>query len=87
MKSSGRFAIYSAKLRKNEGKTKKNKGKTLSLQLISDLSRQTGVEFKKQLRYEKVFNRNHHDARPRVEYPGRIAEASPHAPYGAGGLY
>jgi hypothetical protein len=79
--------IYCAKLRKNGGKTKKIEGKTLSLQLIKNSSRQTGVEIKKQVRYEKVFNRNHNDARPRVEYPGCIAEASPLAPYGEGGLY
>jgi hypothetical protein len=76
-----------ANLRKNEVSTKKIWEKTLSLQLILDLSRQTGVEIKKQVRYEKVFNRNHNDARPRIEYPGRIAEAPPFVPYGAGGLY
>jgi hypothetical protein len=41
MKSSGKFIISDAKLRKNEEKT-------LTLQLIYDLLRQTAVEFKKQ---------------------------------------
>jgi hypothetical protein len=41
MKSSGKFIIFDAKLQKIEEKT-------LSLQLIYDLLRQTAVEFKKQ---------------------------------------
>jgi hypothetical protein len=43
-------------------KLKKIWEKPLSLQLIYDLLRQTGVEIKKQVRYETVFNRNHNDA-------------------------
>ena len=48
-------------------KLKKIWEKILSLQLIYDLLRHTGVEFKKLKGYEKVFIRNRNGARARHE--------------------